>query len=152
MSEKRFSWEYSHYDSTGEIYDWKRKECLITDYLQKYEIEEWCQELNKIVNENEQLKKENRKLKNEINLLKLKLKEKNEGFDKIHKMYMGQIGEIMELKEKNEFVGLLANHRGEMVSFANALIQDLDDEKIRDMWEMFKDEMYKEWKQKRGIE
>ena len=62
---ERFSWEYSHYDSTGEIYDWKRKECLITDYLQKYEIEEWCQELNKIVNENEQLKKENKELRSD---------------------------------------------------------------------------------------
>lgn len=109
MSEKRFSWEYSHYDSTGEIHDWKRKECLITDYLQKYEIVEWCQELNKIVDENEKLKYEMvnlkyeiRQLRNELNLSKLKLKEKNEGFDKIHKMYMGQIGEIMELKDKLE--------------------------------------------------
>lgn len=60
--------------------------------------------------------------------------------------------ENKELKEKIEFAGLLTNHRGEMVSFANALIQDLDDEKIQEMWENFKDEMYKEWKQKRGIE
>ena len=56
------------------------------------------------------------------------------------------------LQEKMGFAGLLANHRGEMVSFANALIQDLDDEKTQEMWENFKDEMYKEWKQKRGIE
>ena len=60
--------------------------------------------------------------------------------------------EKKELQEKIEFAGLLANHRGEMVSFANALIQDLDDEKTQEMWENFKDEMYKEWKQKRGIE
>jgi len=60
--------------------------------------------------------------------------------------------EIKELKEKIEFAGLLANHRGEMVCFANALIQDLDDEASQEMWESFKDEMYKEWKQKRGIE
>ena len=63
---ERFSWEYSHYDSTGEIYDESRKEYLMTDYLQKYEIEEWCQELNKIVDENEQLKKENKELKKEV--------------------------------------------------------------------------------------
>lgn len=56
MTEKRFSWEYSHYDYTGEIHDWSRHEILMTDYLQKYEIEEWCQELNKIVDENEKLK------------------------------------------------------------------------------------------------
>ena len=60
--------------------------------------------------------------------------------------------EKKELQEKIEFARLLANHRGEMVSFANALIQDLDDEKTQEMWENFKDEMYKEWKQKRGIE
>ena len=60
--------------------------------------------------------------------------------------------ENKELKENNEFAKLLVNHRGEMVTFANALIQDLDDEKTQEMWENFKDEMYKEWKQKRGIE
>lgn len=60
---KRFTWEYSHHDSTGEIIDWIRNECLMTDYLQKYELEEWCQELNKIVDENNQLRKENGQLK-----------------------------------------------------------------------------------------
>lgn len=63
MTEKRFTWEYSHHDSTGEIIDWIRNECLMTDYLQKYELEEWCQELNKIVDENNQLRKENGQLK-----------------------------------------------------------------------------------------
>ena len=59
MISKRFTWEYSNYDSTGEIHDWKRQECLMTDYLQKYEIEEWCQELNKIVDENAILNQKN---------------------------------------------------------------------------------------------
>ena len=63
MTKKRFTWEYSHSDSTGEIIDWIRNECLMTDYLQKYELEEWCQELNKIVDENNQLRKENKQLK-----------------------------------------------------------------------------------------
>lgn len=63
MTKKRFTWEYSHHDSTGEIIDWIRNECLMTDYLQKYELEEWCQELNKIVDENNQLRKENGQLK-----------------------------------------------------------------------------------------
>ena len=63
---KRFTWEYSHNDSTGEIIDWIRNECLMTDYLQKYELEEWCQELNKIVDENNQLRKENEQLKKKI--------------------------------------------------------------------------------------
>lgn len=66
MTEKPFTWEYSHNDSTGEIIDWIRNECLMTDYLQKYELEEWCQELNKIVDENNQLRKENEQLKDFI--------------------------------------------------------------------------------------
>ena len=32
----------------------------------KHEIEEWCQELNKIFDENKQLKKENKELKQEL--------------------------------------------------------------------------------------
>lgn len=70
MTKKRFTWEYSPHDSTGEIIDWIRNECLMTDYLQKYELEEWCQELNKIVDENNQLRKENEQLKEENNRLK----------------------------------------------------------------------------------
>ena len=66
MTEKRFTWEYSHNDSTGEIIDWIRNECLMTDYLQKYELDEWCQELNKIVDENNQLRKEMEQLKQTI--------------------------------------------------------------------------------------
>lgn len=66
MTKKRFTWEYSHNDSTGEIIDWIRNECLMTDYLQKYELEEWCQELNKIVDENNQLRKENGQLKKDL--------------------------------------------------------------------------------------
>lgn len=66
MTKKRFTWEYSHNDSTGEIIDWIRNECLMTDYLQKYELDEWCQELNKIVDENNQLRKEMEQLKQTI--------------------------------------------------------------------------------------
>ena len=66
MTEKRFTWEYSPHDSTGEIIDWIRNECLMTDYLQKYELDEWCQELNKIVDENNQLRKEMEQLKQTI--------------------------------------------------------------------------------------
>lgn len=90
MTKKRFSWEYSHYDSTGEIFDWSRHECLMTDYLQKYEIEEWCQELNKIVDENEQLKK----------LLECSRKEANDYCE--------------ELMEKDEFIRLYKRQRDEL--------------------------------------
>lgn len=57
-----------------------------------------------------------------------------------------------QLKEENEFAKLLANHRGEMVCFANSLIQDIDDELTQKMWYQFKEEMYQKWKKKRGIE
>lgn len=69
---KRFTWEYSNYDYCGEIHDWSRSynAILITDYLQKWELEEWCQELNKIVDENNQLRKENDQLKKENEELK----------------------------------------------------------------------------------
>ena len=54
-----------------------------------------------------------------------------------------------QLKEENEFAKLLANHRGEMVSFANSLIQDVDDELAQKMWYQFKEEMYQKWKKKK---
>ena len=57
-----------------------------------------------------------------------------------------------QLKQENEFAKLLANHRGEMVTFVNGLIQDIDDELTQKMWYQFKEEMYQEWKKKRGIE
>ena len=64
--------------------------------------EDVCERLN-------ELDKENRKLKNELNLSKLNLKEKNEGFDKIHKMYMDQIEENKELKEEISIINELLN-------------------------------------------
>lgn len=60
--------------------------------------------------------------------------------------------ENKELKEDNEFAKLLANHRGEMITFADSLIQDIDDELTQKMWYQFKEEMYRKWKKKRGIE
>jgi hypothetical protein len=57
-----------------------------------------------------------------------------------------------QLKEENKFAKLLANHRGEMVAFADSLIQDIDDELTQKMWHQFKEEMYQKWKKKRGIE
>lgn len=58
---------------------------------------------------------------------------------------------LNEQHEKIEFVSLLANHRGEMIAFANSLIQDLDDETEKEMWETFKEEMWQKWKKQRGI-
>lgn len=53
---------------------------------------------DEVVDRLNELDKENRKLTNELNLSKLNLKEKNEGFDKLHKMYIEQIEENKELK------------------------------------------------------
>ena len=63
MSEERFTWEYSNYDSTGEIYDWIGNRVLITDYLQKWELEEWCQELNELNDENKTFREALKELK-----------------------------------------------------------------------------------------
>ena len=73
MTDKRFTHEYSHYDSTGEIHDWIGNRCIITDYHQKWYLEEWCDELNKIVDENNQLRKENEQLKQEVETLQEEL-------------------------------------------------------------------------------
>ena len=62
--------------------------------------------------------------------------------------------ENMELKERNEFLELLTTHRGEMVSMANSIIQDLPNTptaKAQEIWYEFKEEMYQEWKKKRWI-
>ena len=92
MSEKRFTWEYSNYDLTGEIYDWIRQECLMTDYLQKYEIKEWCEELNKIVDENKRLKKCYNNVLDDMDALV-------EAYDKIYKEN-NKLKEKLRLKQK----------------------------------------------------
>lgn len=59
------------------------------------------------------------------------------------------------LKTRREFLELLTTYRGEMVSMANSIIQDLPNTptvKAQEMWYEFKEEMYQEWKKKRGIE
>ena len=40
----------------------------------------------------------------------------------------------------------LANHRGEIISFANALIEDLGSQTMKEMFNEFKDKKYKEWR------
>lgn len=54
-----------------------------------------------------------------------------------------------QLKEENKFAKLLANHRGEMVAFADSLIQDVNDELTQKMWYQFKEELYQKWKKKK---
>lgn len=53
------------------------------------------------------------------------------------------------LEKENEQlkkVEILANHRGEMISFANSLIDDLGSETMKEMWDKFKEEKYEEWR------
>ena len=69
---------------------------------------------DEVVDRLNELDKENRKLKNELNLSKLNLKEKNEGFDKLHKMYMEQIEENKELKTIKDKVFALIDARIEI--------------------------------------
>ena len=101
---KRFTWEYSPHDSTGEIIDWIRNECLMTDYLQKYELEEWCQELNKIVDENNQLRKEMEQLKQTIKGVYEKLSIDVDVFsDKATKHDINAYIELSELDNKDAY-------------------------------------------------
>lgn len=106
LTKKRFTWEYSHYDSTGEIYDWSRSynACLITDYLQKWELKEWCDELNKIVDENNQLRKENEQLKSVVNEVIELLSEEVDVFsDKATEHDINAYIELNELDNKDAY-------------------------------------------------
>lgn len=55
---------------------------------------------------------------------------------------------LNKLNDELKFASLLANHRGEIISFANALIDDLDDNETINMWSDFKEEMYQKWKKR----
>ena len=86
MTEKRFSYKLDEIFDEGNHFAYA---------LSKENAEDIVELLN-------ELNKEKRRLKNELNLSKLNLKEKNEGFDKIHKMYMEQIEKNNKLKQKIE--------------------------------------------------
>lgn len=58
---------------------------------------------------------------------------------------------LNELSKENEYLKLLSNYRGEMVSFATSLIQDMGSEEMLKMWNDFTEVMYQKWKKKRGI-
>ena len=58
---------------------------------------------------------------------------------------------LNDFSEENEVLKLLSNYRGEMVSFATSLIQDMGSEEMLKMWNDFTESMYQKWKKKRGI-
>jgi len=80
------------------------------------------------------------------------LNEQNEAIEKLiaKEKYWEQkaIQRINYLEEENEQLKqaeILANHRGEMISFANSLIDDLGSETMKEMWDKFKNEKYEKW-------
>lgn len=58
---------------------------------------------------------------------------------------------LNDLNDENEELKLLTNYRGEMVSFATSIIQDMGSEEMLKMWNDFTEVMYQKWKKKRGI-
>ena len=107
---------------------------------------------DEVVNELNRLNKENKQLKQRINVLDDQITAQGIVIEGYQNRNQKLFDEKEQLKEKNEFAKLLANHRGEMVSFADSLIQDIDDELTQKMWHQFKEEMYQKWKKKRRIE
>jgi len=99
---KRFTFEYSNYHHCGEIHDWSRSynAVLVADYLQKWELEEWCQELNKIVDENNQLRKENEQLKAENTELKAKVDDKEVAVEVECEKLMQKVLDLIDEKIK----------------------------------------------------
>ena len=56
---------------------------------------------------------------------------------------------IKGLREENQRLKkaeILANHRGEMIGFATALIEELGSQEMREMWERFREKKYEEWR------
>ena len=104
------------------------------------------------------LKTENTNLTNELIVLRRKYKELDEDRHYVKSLLDAEFEKGIELKKENDqlketnnFVELIANHRGEMVSFATSLIQDMGSEEMLKMWNDFTESMYQKWKKKRGI-
>ena len=57
--------------------------------------------------------------------------------------------EYWQLKKDNERIRLLANHRGKMVGFATALIEDKGSEEMLQMWNDFKEDMFQKYEKER---
>ena len=58
------------------------------------------------------------------------------------------IDEYHKLQKENEQLNLINNYRGEMVSFATSLIQDMGSEEMLKMWNDFTEGMYQKWKKR----
>ena len=56
------------------------------------------------------------------------------------------LNDFHEENEKLKKAEILANHRGEMISFATALIDDSGGETMREMWDKFREGKYEEWR------
>ena len=58
---------------------------------------------------------------------------------------VNMLNALHEENEKLRKVEMLANHRGEMIGFANALIDDLGSQTMKEMWDKFKNGKYEKW-------
>lgn len=108
-----------------------------------------CGLLNQIEDEKKQNGKiaskfleENEQLKNELE----KLSYANEDLLEEKRIWKQMSDEYTKLSYENEQLNLLSNLRGEMVSFATSLIQDMGSEEMLKMWNDFKEVMYQKWK------
>ena len=102
---------------------------------EKMSIGEVLEMLNNLYDENEQLK-------NELE----KLSYANEDLLEEKRIWKQMSDEYTKLSYENEQLNLLSNLRGEMVSFATSLIQDMGSEEMLKMWNDFKEVMYQKWK------
>ena len=55
---------------------------------------------------------------------------------------------LNKIADENEQLNLISNHRGEMVSFATSIIQDMGSEEMLKMWNDFREVMYQKWKKR----
>ena len=108
-----------------------------------------CGEMNKLWEQtqrfedhNKRLMEENEQLKSEIE----KLSYANEDLLEEKRIWKQMSDEYTKLSYENEQLNLLSNLRGEMVSFATSLIQDMGSEEMLKMWNDFKEVMYQKWK------
>ena len=60
----------------------------------------------------------------------------------------GIVDKLNKLSDENEQLNLISNYRGEMVSFATSLIQDMGSEEMLKMWNDFTEVMYQKWKKR----
>ena len=141
------------------VYDNKEKViCLVRNT----DAKDLCDLLNELHEENKKLKPVNEMLQMDLAITERNLMEENEQLKSKNRGLQSELQifkedvthsnlQINKLADENEQLKLISNHRGEMVSFATSLIQDMGSEEMLKMWNDFTEVMYQKWKKKRGI-